>query len=80
MGGTYTVQRKSGVLRPILTVITSKFEGEGISEHGTDASTAISTPPPREPLSLRKIEKFVGRISKSETESDSQVSVIQYIE
>jgi hypothetical protein len=75
----YTVQRNSGELKPILTVTTSKFDGDETTEHGTDASTAISTPPPQEPLSLRKIEKFPGRISKSDTDSDSQVSVMQYI-
>ena len=62
----------------MVTVITSGVEEDEINEQGKVASTAISTPPPRELLSLRKIENFVGRISKSEIESVSQVSVIQY--
>ena len=47
------MQRMSGRFDPILTVITSRVEGDEIGKHGIDASTAIRTPPPREPLSLR---------------------------
>lgn len=71
------MQRRIGVFKPILIVITSRFEGDETTEHGIDASTAINTPPPRVPLSLRKIEKFAGRISKSDIESDNHVSVTQ---
>ena len=59
-----------------LTQITSRFGGDGRIELGTDKSIAIKTPPPREHRSLRYTIKFVGRISESKTESDSQVSVI----
>ena len=72
------MQRMTGRCIPMITVITSSVEGDEIIEQGKLASTAISTPPPRELLSLRKIENFVGRISKSEMESVSQVSVKQY--
>ena len=56
---------------PILTETIS--EGEGIRELWIDALTAISTPPPREDLSLRYKTKSLGRISRS----DSHVSLKQ---
>ena len=51
------MQRTTGKCFPMLTVITSSVEGDVIIEQGKVASTAFSTPPPRELLSLRRSKK-----------------------
>ena len=72
------MQRTTGKCFPMLIVITSSVEGDVIIEQGKVASTAFSTPPQRELLSLRRSKKSLQRMSKSEIESVNQVSVIQY--
>ncbi len=65
---------------PILTTMTSRSPGEGISVVEIESLTTIMTPPPLESLSFLKIEYPVGKISLSKVELDSHVSVQQNIE
>ena len=76
-GGIYAVHN---VTEPLsLTATSSKLGGEGMRVHEKLLLTAMSTPPPREALSLRYSVNPLGMISLYKMELDSQVSVTQSI-
>lgn len=64
-GGIYTEHKTKSQSNSILTETTSMSGGEGIKELQNRDLTAMSTPPPREDLSLRYNIKSVGKISES---------------
>ena len=66
------------LFKTTLTVTTSNSSGEGMRELDNKDLMAIRTPPPLDFLSLRYSRKSDGRISLSNVEFVSQVSVIQY--